>query len=168
MFKSSYKKKFFFYFISFSFVFFFILTLNNFIFSFKNFLLINFILFIHYIFFIYFIKNEESNNYFPILPLISVYFFSTYTLSFFISKKEFFYQDFNSDILTKSIFIIIFGLISLLFGYSVAGKYFSLRNKKIFYFQSINLNKKKNYSFYILNFSFFLFILLKNKIFFLQ
>ena len=143
MLNSLYRKKFLFYFIHFAFIFFFILSLNNFIFSFKNFLLINFILFIHYVFFIYFIKNEEINNYFPILPLISLYFFSTYTLSFFISKKEFFYQDFNSDILTKSIFIIILGLLSLFFGYNIAGKYFALRKKKIFYFQSISLNKKK-------------------------
>ena len=159
MLNSLYKKKIFFYFISSLFVFFFILSLNNFIFSFKNFLLINFILFIHYIFFIYFIKNEESNNYFPILPLISAYFFSTYTLSFFISKKKFFYQDFNSDILTKSIFIIILGLISLFFGYIIAGKYFSLRKKKIFYFQSINLNKKKTILFIFLIFVFFIYFI---------
>jgi hypothetical protein len=165
MLNSLYKKKIFFYFISSLFVFFFILSLNNFIFSFKNFLLINFILFIHYIFFIYFIKNEESNNYFPILPLISAYFFSTYTLSFFISKKKFFYQDFNSDILTKSIFIIILGLISLFFGYIIAGKYFSLRKKKIFYFQSINLNKKKTILFIFLIFVFFIYFIKEQNFF---
>ena len=138
-----YKKKFIIYSIHFIYIFFFIISLNNFIFSFKNFLLINFILFIHYIFFIFFIKNEHSNNHFPILPLISVYFFFTYTLSFFISKKDFFYQDFNSDVLTKSIFIIILGLFSLFFGYFIAEKYVSLRKKKIFYFEEINIKKKK-------------------------
>jgi hypothetical protein len=165
MFNSPYKKKFLFYFLNFVFIFFFILSLNNYIFSFKNFLLINSILFIHYFFFIYFIKNEESNNYFPILPLISVYFFSTYTLSFFISKKEFFYKDFNSDILTKSIFIIIFGLTSLFFGYIITGKYFALRKKKLFYFQSINLNKKKTILFIFLFLVFFIYFIEEQKLF---
>jgi hypothetical protein len=143
-------KKFLIFFINIIFFFFFILSLNNFIFTFKNFLLINFILFTHYILFIFFIKNEDTNNYFPILPLISAYFFSTYTLSFFISKKEFFYQDFNSDVLTKSILIIILGLSSLFFGYFLTEKYVSLRKKKIFYFEGINLNKKKIILFIIL------------------
>jgi hypothetical protein len=160
-----YTKKFIIYSIHFIYILFFIIGLYNYIFSFKNFLLINFILFIHYTFFIFFIKNEESNNYFPILPLISAYFFFTYTLSFFISKKEFFYQDFNSDVLTKSIFIIILGLLSLFFGYFIAQKFFSLREKKIFYFEEINLNKKKIIFLLFLTSILFIYYIEEKKIF---
>ena len=142
MLNNFYKKKNLIYFIYFVFCFFFILSLYNFIFSFKNFLLINSILLIHCISFIYYIKNEDNNNYFPILPLISIYFFSTYTLSFFISRKDFFYQNFHPGILTKSFFILTLGLSSLFIGYILSGKYFSLRKIELFYFNFSNIKKK--------------------------
>lgn len=117
-------------------------TLFNFIFSFKNFLLINIILIVHYISIIYFIKYE-NNKYFPIFPLITIFFFSTYTLSFLIGKKDFFYASFNSDILSKSIFILILGLSSFFAGYITVVKFYHIRKKKIFYFTFDNLKKKK-------------------------
>lgn len=117
-------------------------TLFNFIFSFKNFLLINIILIIHYISIIYFIKYE-NNKYYPIFPLITIFFFSTYTLSFLIGKKDFFYESFNSDILSKSIFILILGLSSFFAGYISVVKFYHIRKKKIFYFTFNNLKKKK-------------------------
>jgi hypothetical protein len=122
------------------FIILFICSLFNFIFSFKVFLLINFILLIHYVSIIYFIKYE-NNKYFPILPLITIFFFLTYTLSFLISKKIFFYQFFDENIISKSIFILIFGLCSLLFGYIFLDKFIDIRKKKIFYF---NYLKKKH------------------------
>jgi hypothetical protein len=158
-----YKKKNLIYFVYFIFSFFFILSLFNFIFSFKNFLLINFILLINCIFFIYFIKNEEKNNYFPILPLISIFFFSTYTLSFFISRKDFFYQNFHPDILTKSIFILTLGLLSLFIGYILSGKYLSLRKIEIFYFNFINIKKKIFILFIFLILLFFIYYINDNK-----
>jgi hypothetical protein len=145
------------------FIFFFILSLYNFIFSIKNFFLINSILLIHCISFIHFIKNEDNNNYFPTLPLVSVFFFSTYTISFFISRKDFFYQGFDSDILTKSIFILAFGLSSLFIGYIISGKYFSLRKKELFYFNFINIKEKIFILFFFLILLFFTYYINVNK-----
>ena len=163
MLNNFYMKKNFIYFIYFVFCFFFILSLYNFIFSFKNFLLINSILLIHCISFIYYIKNEDNNNYFPILPLISIYFFSTYTLSFFISRKDFFYQNFHPDILTKSFFILTLGLSSLFIGYILSGKYFSLRKMELFYFNFINIKKKIFVLFIFLILLFFIYYINVNK-----
>jgi hypothetical protein len=158
-----YKKKNLIYCVYLIFSFFFILSLFNFIFSFKNFLLINSILLIHCISFLYFIKNEDNNNYFPILPLVSVFFFSTYTLSFFISRKDFFYQNFDTDILTKSIFILLLGLSSLFIGYILSGKYFTLRKIELFYFNFINTKKKIFILFIFLILLFFIYYINDNK-----
>lgn len=125
------------------FVTFFIWNFFNILFSFKIFLLINLILLIHYISVIYFLKYEKS-EYFPIMPGISLFFFSTYTLSFFIISKDFFF-DFNEKILIKSIFILIIGLSSFFFGYFFLSKLFSRRKKTIIYF-----NFKKKQQFFIL------------------
>jgi len=114
-------------------------NLYNIVFSLKVFLLINFILLIHYISIVYFLKHE-NNKYFPILPLITIFFFTTYTLSFFITHKNFFFTSFDEIVLKKTIFILIFGLISLFLGYIFADKLFTRRKKKIFYF---NFTKNK-------------------------
>jgi len=136
------------YLVSIIFIILSIFTLFNFIFSFKIFLLINFILLIHYISIIYCIKYEK-NEYFPILPLITIYFFSTYTFSFLIGKKDLFYESFNSDILTKSILILIVGLSSLFVGYISVVRFYKNRKKFFFYF-NFDDTKKKNILFFSL------------------
>ena len=114
-------------------------NLYNIAFSFKIFLLINFILLIHFISIVYFLRYE-NNKYFPIFPLITIFFFTTYTLSFFIVNKDFFFSSFDDVVLQKSIFILILGLSSLFFGYIFGDKFFIRRKKKIFYF---NFTKMK-------------------------
>ena len=114
-------------------------NLYNIIFSLKIFLLINFILLIHYISIVYFLKHENK-KYFPILPLITIFFFTTYTLSFFITHKDFFFSSFDEIVLKKTIFILILGLSFLFLGYIFADKLFIRRKKKLFYF---NLIKNK-------------------------
>jgi len=115
------------------FIFLFLLNLYNIVFSFKIFLLLNLVLLVHYISIVYFLKNE-SNKYFPIFPLIIAFFFITYTLSFLIGNKDFFLLSFDEIVLQKSIFILLLGLSSLLFGYIIIDKIFTRREKKIFYF----------------------------------
>ena len=114
-------------------------NLYNITFSLKIFLLINIILLIHYVSIVYFFKHE-NNKYFPILPLITFFFFTTYTLSFFITHKDFFFSSFDEIVLKKTIFILILGLSSLFLGYIFADKLFTRRKKKLFYF---NLIKNK-------------------------
>ncbi len=122
-------------------IFFFLLLCNlyNILFSVKIFLLLNLILLVHYISIIYFLRYE-NNKYFPIFPLITIFFFITYTLSFLIGSKVFFFLSFDEIVLQKSIFILILGLSSLLFGYVIVDKFFARREKKIFYF---NFTKKQ-------------------------
>jgi hypothetical protein len=115
------------------FIFLFLLNLYNISFSFKIFLLLNLVLLVHYISFVYFLKNE-NNKYFPILPLIIIFFFITYTLSFLIGSKDLFFLSFDAIVLQKSIFILVLGLSFLLFGYIIVDKFFTIRKKKIFYF----------------------------------
>lgn len=115
------------------FIFLFLLNLYNIVFSLKIFLLLNLVLLVHYISIVYFLKNE-NNKYFPIFPLIITFFFITYTLSFLIGNKDFFLLSFDEIVLQKSIFILVLGLSSLLFGYIIVDKIFTRREKKIFYF----------------------------------
>jgi hypothetical protein len=115
------------------FIFLFLLNLYNILFSFKIFLLLNLVLLAHYISSVYFLKNE-INKYFPIFPLIIIFFFITYTLSFLIGNKDFFLLSFDEMVLQKSIFILILGLSSLLFGYIIIDKFFTRRKINIFYF----------------------------------
>ena len=115
------------------FIFLFLLNLYNIVFSLKIFLLLNLVLLVHYISIFYFLKNE-NNKYFAILPLIITFFFITYTLSFLIGNKDFFLLSFDEMVLQKSIFILVLGLSSLLFGYIIVDKFFKRREKKIFYF----------------------------------
>jgi hypothetical protein len=140
---NSFNKKFnLLYLINIIFFFFFIL---NFIFFFSKFiilLLLSFLLFTHHMFFYFFLKYENSKNYFPILPLISFFFFLSFTFVFFIEKNILFNSNFQySDFLPKTILILILGLNFLFFGYIISEKIFIKKKKKFFYFD-YNLKKK--------------------------
>ena len=71
-------------------IFVFFLGFHNYILSLKNFILLNSILLIHLIFFIDYLKNEQNQDQFPVLLVISSYIFFSYTLSFYLEKKRFF------------------------------------------------------------------------------
>jgi hypothetical protein len=122
-------------------IFVFFLGFHNYILSFKNFILLNSILLIHLIFFIDYLKNEQNQNQFPVLLVISSYIFFSYTLSFYLEKKDFFYTNFTSEILTKSLVILIIACCALYLGYYISRKLFSIRTTRIFYFDKINHNK---------------------------
>jgi hypothetical protein len=124
------------------FIFFFILNIILFSYSFLIFLLLGYLLLTHYFFFYYYLKYENSKKYFPILPLISFFFFISHTLVFFLAQINFFYKNYTYlDILPKPILVLILGLNFFLFGYIISEKIFSTKKKKIFYFD-YNLNQK--------------------------
>jgi oligosaccharide repeat unit polymerase len=122
-------------------IFFFVLGFHNHILSFKNFILLNSILLIHLIIFIDYLKNEQNQKQLPILLVISSYIFISYTLSFYLEDKDFFYNDFTSEILTKSLIILIIACCALYLGYYISRKFFSIRTTRIFYFDKIDHNK---------------------------
>ena len=138
-----------------AFIFIFILGFNNDILSSKNFILLNLILLVHFFVFIDYLKNEQHNNQFPTLLVISGYIFFSYTLSFYLKKSDFFYNNFTPEILTKSLLILIIASCASYLGYFTSRKLFSPRIKEIFYFDKIDNNKKS-----ILFFSFILLILI--------
>jgi len=138
-----------------AFIFIFILGFNNDILSSKNFILLNLILLVHFFVFIDYLKNEQHNNQFPTLLVISGYIFFSYTLSFYLKKGDFFYNNFTPEILNKSLLILIIASCASYLGYFMSRKLFSPRIKEIFYFDKIDNNKKS-----ILFFSFILLIVI--------
>jgi hypothetical protein len=141
MFDIFYKKFNLIYLTSAIFFFFFILNIFLFSYNFLIFLLLAFLLLTHYFFFYYYLKYENFKKYFPILPLISFFFFISHTFVFFLAQIEFFYKNHTLDILPKPILVLILGLNLFLFGYIITEKIFSTKKKKIFYFD-YSLNQK--------------------------
>jgi len=124
------------------FIFFFILNIFFFYNNFLIFLLLGYLLLTHYFFFYYYLKYENTKNYFPILPLISFFFFISHTFVFFLSQIKFFFNNYTHlDILPKPILVLVLGLNFFIFGYIISEKIFSTKKKKIFYFD-YNLNQK--------------------------
>jgi hypothetical protein len=124
------------------FIFFFILNIFLFSYNFLIFLLLGYLLLTHFFFIYYYLKHENNKKYFPILPLISFFFFISHTFVFFLSQINFFHKNYNFvDILPKSILVLILGLNLFFFGYIISEKIFSNKKKKIFYF-NYNINQK--------------------------
>jgi oligosaccharide repeat unit polymerase len=144
-------------------IFIFILGFHNYILSSKNFILLNFILLIHSFFFFDYLKNEKDQTQFPVLLVISSYIFLSYTLSFYLENKDFFYRDFTNEILTKSLVILIIACCALYLGYYASRKLFSLRTSRIFYFDKISKDKIRIFFFSLILMTITIFLLLTQK-----